>query len=100
VFEAFIHSGKFLGGFNLACSALNIALLVNTSLFDQDLQWAILLLFNALAHGTQFAYNVPVALAKQPVEGIPPVKGVMLFIFVNDFILMAVNGIFALTYLL
>ena len=55
VFETLIMSGKFLGGFNLAFSVLSVLLLLNTSIFDQDLQWSIILLVTAIAHGTQFA---------------------------------------------
>jgi len=91
VFETLIMSGKFLGGFNLAFSVLNVLLLINTSLFDKDLQWAIILFATAIAHATQFAFNVPVALQNRRGEGVWQVKGVMLFIFVTDFVMMSLN---------
>ena len=91
VFDTLIMSGKFLGGFNLAFSALNILLLINTSLFDKDLQWVILLFAIAVAHATQFAFNVPVALQNRRGEGVWQVKGLMLFIFVTDFTMMMLN---------
>ena len=91
VFETLIMSGKFVAGFNLAFLALNILLLFNTSLFDKDLQWAILLFVIAVAHATQFAFNVPVALQNRRGEGVWQVKGLMLFIFITDFTMMALN---------
>lgn len=101
VFQILAESGRFLGGFNLAFCVLNILLLVYIGEFDKDIQWAILLFVNAIAHGTQFAFNVPIALANRRGAGIWQVlKGTMLFIFVNDFLLMAWNAIFAATYFL
>jgi len=91
VFETLIMSGKFVAGFNLAFLVLNVLLLINTSLFDKDLQWAILLFVIAVAHATQFAFNVPVALQNRRGEGVWQVKGLMLFIFIIDFTMMALN---------
>jgi len=98
VFETLIMSGKFLGGFNLAFSVLNILLLINTGLFDKDLQWAIILFATAIAHATQFAFNVPVALLNRRGEGVWQVKGVMLFIFVTDFVMMSLNLVLSAIY--
>ena len=42
VLQTLVQSGKFLGGFNLAFSVLSILLLLNTGLFDKDMQWAII----------------------------------------------------------
>lgn len=95
VLETLIMSGKFLGGFNLAFCVLNILLLINTSLFDKDLQWAILLSANAVAHGSQFAFNVPVKLQNLHGKGVWQVKGLMMFIFITDFMLMVLNAILA-----
>lgn len=100
VLETLVMSGKFLGGFNLAFSLLNILLLLNLELFDKDLQWAILLCVNSVAHGSQFAFNVPVALQNRHGKGVWKVKGVMGFIFVNDFLMMSFNGVLAAVYLL
>ena len=44
-YEALVESGRFMGGFNLVLSLLNIALLFNLAGFDKDSQWAVLLLF-------------------------------------------------------
>lgn len=98
VFETLSTSGKFLGGFNLAFCVLSILLLANTSLFDKDLQWAIILFATAVAHGTQFAFNVPVALQNRRGLGVWQVKGLMLFILITDFVLMTMNGVLAALY--
>lgn len=98
VMETLIGAGKFIAGFNLAFMILNILLLCSIDLFDKDLQWAILLLVISTAHGTQFAYNVPVALKNRRGEGVWEVKGLMRFIFVTDFTLMALNGLIATIY--
>ena len=98
VLETLIMSGKFLGGFNFAFLVLNVLLLINTDVFDKDLQWAIILLSIAVAHGTQFAFNVPVAVQNRRGEGVWQVKGLMLFIFVTDFTLMTLNASLAAHY--
>jgi len=100
VFDTLIMSGKFLGGFNLAFAVFNILLLITPSAFDKDLQWAIILFVTAIAHGTQFAFNVPVALQNRSGGGVWQVKGVMRFIFVTDFVMMALNAVFAAIYYL
>jgi hypothetical protein len=98
VFETLIMTGKFLGGFNLAFLVLNILLLINTSLFDKDLQWAIILFATAIAHATQFAFNVPVALQNRRGEGVWQVKGLMRLIFVTDFVMMVLNFVLSSIY--
>lgn len=95
-YEALVESGRFMGGFNLALSALNVMLVFNLGGFDTDRHWAVLLIFNALAHGSQFAGNIPMALQNRAGGGLWPVfKGVMLRIFVIDFALMVANAAFA-----
>ena len=42
-YEALIESGRFMGGFNLALSALNIMRFYNIGGFATDAQWATLL---------------------------------------------------------
>jgi len=99
VFGILIETGKFLGGFNLAFSVLNILLLLNLNAFGSDVQWAILLFVNAVAHGTQFAANVPIALQNRRGNGVWKVfEGLMLFIFVTDFALMALNAAMSVIY--
>ncbi|WP_164115744.1 hypothetical protein [Sphingorhabdus sp. Alg239-R122] len=100
-YEAIIETGRFMGGFNLALSALNILLLLNVGGFDKDSQWATLLIFNAIAHGSQFAGNIPMALQNRRGNGLWNVfKGVMLRIFVIDFTLMVFNTVLAMTLVL
>ena len=71
-------------------------LLFNFGGFTENSQWATLLIFNALAHGSQFFGNVPMALQNRRGEGLWNVfKGVMLRIFVIDFTLMVANAGFA-----
>lgn len=96
-YAAVIESGRFMGGFNFALSALNIMLLIGFGGFEAGEQWAVLLIFNSLAHGSQFAGNIPMALANRRGGGIWRVfKGVMLRIFVIDFTLMVANGVLAI----
>ena len=98
VLETLVMSGKFLGGFNLAFAVLSALLLIDTSLFDKGLQWAIILFSIAVAHATQFAYNVPVFLQNRRGEGVWQVKGLMMFIFITDFVMMTLNGALAVLY--
>ena len=96
-YDAVIESGRFMGGFNIALSLLNVALLFNLGAFETNPQWALLLAFNSIAHGSQFAGNIPMALANRRGEGIWQVfQGVMLRIFVIDFTLMMANGVLAI----
>lgn len=85
-----------MGGFNLALSALNVLLLFNIGGFETEAQWATLLIFNAMAHGSQFFGNAPMALQNRSGGGLWNFfKGVMLLIFVLDFTLMVANAGFA-----
>jgi len=96
-YAALVESGRFSGGFNFALCALNICLLANLAGFETDMQWATLLGFNALIHGSQFYGNVPMALQNRRGGGLWNVfKGVMLRIFVIDFVLMTFNGLLAI----
>jgi len=96
VFGILAESGRFLGGFNFAFALLNILLLISLAVFPSDEQRAILLFVFAVAHGSQFIFNVPVAIQNRRGGGIWQVlKGTMLFIFVTDFIMMALNFLLA-----
>lgn len=96
VFQVLAESGRFIGGFNLAFAVCNILLLINLDTFPSDQQRAILLFVFAVAHGSQFAFNVPVAIQNKRGGGVWQVlKGTMLFIFVSDFIMMWLNLILA-----
>jgi len=96
VFEILSQSGRFLGGFNFAFAVCNILLLANLDVFPSDEQRAILLFVFAVAHGSQFIFNVPVALQNRRGAGVWQVlSGTMLFIFITDFVLMTANLIAA-----
>ncbi len=99
-YGAIVESGKFLGGFNLAISLLNVGLPFNVAGFDRPEQWSLVLAFNAIAHGSQFWGNVPMALENRRGGGLWNVfKGVMLRIFVIDFALMVANAVMAVVVL-
>ena len=96
VFEILAESGRFLGGFNFAFAVCNILFLINLDSFPSYTQRAILLFVFAVAHGSQFVFNVPVAIQNTHGGGVWQVlKGTMLFIFISDFIMMALNLILA-----
>lgn len=99
VFDILAATGPFLGGFNFACCALNVLILINPSVFPDNEQRIILCLVIALAHGSQFLSNVPIALENRKGQGVWQVKGLMRFIFITDFVLMLANfvlvGIYA-----
>ena len=95
-YDTLVESGRFLGGFNLAFAVLNALLLLNLATFDQPQQWAILLFVNAVAHGSQFVGNVPIALQNRRGKGVWVVmKGLMRWIFIIDFSLMTLNALLA-----
>lgn len=91
VFETLAATGPFLGGFNFAFCALNVLILINPGVFPDGDQRIILSLVFALAHGSQFISNVPVALDNQKGKGVWQVKGLMRFIFITDLVLMLAN---------
>ena len=92
VFDILAASGRFLGGFNLAFGVCNLLLLTNLDVFPGHEQRAILLFVFAVAHGSQFAPNVPIAIQNKQGGGVWQVlKGTLLFIFVTDFVLMLAN---------
>jgi hypothetical protein len=91
VFDILAESGKFIGGFNFAFAVFNILLLTNLDMFPNDAQRSILLFVFAVAHGSQFIFNVPVAIQNRSGRGVWQVKGTMLFIFITDFIMMVLN---------
>ena len=88
---------QFLGGMNFAFSAFAALLLANRSMFPEARQVALFATVFALAHGSQFLVNVPVALrgGRQGESLWPVLSGPMLFIFIVDFTLMAANGVLA-----
>ncbi len=91
VFDMLAATGGFLGGFNFAFCVLSLLMLVYGGVFQGAEQRAILFGVFALAHGSQFLANVPIALANRSGGGVWQVKGLMRFIFVTDFALMLAN---------
>ena len=98
VFDTLIATGPFLAGFNFAFCVLSALLLFNAAAFPTATQRVILLSVFALAHGSQFLGNVPVALNNRQGEGVWQVAGLMRFIFITDFVLMMANAALAVIY--
>jgi hypothetical protein len=82
---------------NLAFAVLCGAMLFDQPLFPEDRQVAALTSILALAHGTQFATNVPIALEGDGRGDAPwqVLSGLMFFIFFVDFALMLANAAIA-----
>ena len=99
VFDVLTATGPFLGGFNLALCILSVLVLVFSQVFPDAEQRAILCVVFALAHGSQFFSNVPIALANRKGAGVWRVEGLMRFIFATDFVLMIANLGLATVYL-
>ena len=97
LFKTVAASVRFLGGMNLAFAALALLLLMNAPLFPEPRQMALFTSVFALAHASQFAGNLPVALGggRQGEALWPVLSGPMFFIFVVDFVLMVANGVLA-----
>lgn len=97
LFKTVSAAGRFLGGMNFAFAAFAILLLLNSSLFPEAKQLALFAAVFSLAHASQFAFNVPVALGggRQGEALWPVLTGPMLFIFVVDGTLMVANAVVA-----
>ncbi len=98
LFETIAESLRFLGGLNFAFSMFALLLLLCREWFPVPRQFGLFAAIFALAHGSQFAVNVPVALAgaRGAHAPWPVLRGTMLFIFVVDGLLMVANGVLAL----
>ena len=90
-----IATMPFLGGMNLALSILSLLTLYKMRTYPYELLVPITLIISAIAHGTQFFYNVPHVLKGGISKGgvWDVLKGHMLFIFIVDFICMTLNSI-------
>mgnify|MGYP003433671790 FL=1 len=98
LFRTLSGSLRFLGGLNLSLSLFALLVVANLTIFPEGRQIALFAIVFAVAHGTQFFVNVPIALDGRKPGGSPPwqvLSGLMLFIFVIDFVLMACNSILA-----
>ncbi|GHA03183.1 hypothetical protein GCM10008090_10200 [Arenicella chitinivorans] len=98
VFETLAATGPFLGGFNFAFCVLSVILLFNVSLFPELEQRIILFAVIAIAHGSQFVANLPIALENRKGKGVWQIKGLMRFIFITDFSLMLTNAVVVVIY--
>ncbi len=98
LFKTLSASLPFLGGMNLAFAVLAVLLLFNQALFPAGRQKALFAAVFALAHASQFTFNVPVALrgGRQGEAFWPVLQGPMLFIFVVDGTLAVANLIVAI----
>ena len=97
LFTTMAAAVRFLGGMNLALSLFAALILIFRELYPDPKQLALFAVVFAVAHGSQFAYNVPVLLGGgRQGEALWPVRsGPMLFIFVVDCALMLANGALA-----
>ncbi len=90
LFETTAAGVRFLGGFNAAfmllCVILLILFFMQSDLFTDPAERALLLLVIMAAHFSQFAFNLPVLKAgeRKDIALWPVRKGPMLFIFVMD----------------
>jgi hypothetical protein len=93
VYAAISWTIKFLGGLNLAIALLAATMLGYPHIFHERLQNAVLMLFFGIAHGTQFVYNIPIALRElqRKPHLWPVLTGEMLTIFIGDGILCGFN---------
>jgi hypothetical protein len=94
LFQMAAASVRFLGGMNLAFAVLSLLLLLNLAAFPGNGQRALLLLTFCIAHGSQFYFNVPIAVSGgRKGEALWDVlQGPMRFIFIVDAVLMLTNG--------
>ena len=90
-----------MGGMNFALALFSLLLLANLDLFPDAKQIALFCAVFAVAHGSQFYFNLPVALGGgRKGESLWPVlSGPMRIIFVVDATLMAVNAVLVVCFL-
>lgn len=101
LFKTVAASVRFLGGMNLAFALLSTLFLLNLDVFPSSTQRCLLLLVFAVAHGSQFYFNVPIALGggRQGESLWNVLHGPMRFIFFIDATLMVANGALSAAYL-
>jgi hypothetical protein len=97
LFRVVAYSLKFLGGLNLAFAIFALVVAIQPAIFPSPLQHTLLSLIFGFAHGTQFYFNIPVAIKEY--RGEPHLwsvlKGKMFFIFLTDACLCILNFVFA-----
>ena len=92
---------RFLGGMNFALALFSLLILANLDLFPDAKQIALFCAVFAVAHVSQFYFNLPVALGGgRKGESLWSVlSGPMRIIFVIDAMLMTVNGVLVVCFL-
>ena len=90
-----------MGGMNFALAVFSLLLLLNLDLFPDAKQIALFSFIFAVAHGSQFYFNLPIALGGgRKGESLWPVlSGPMRFIFVVDATLMVANAVLVVCFL-
>ena len=101
LFVTIAASVRFLGGMNFALAFFSLLLLANLDLFPDAKQIALFCAVFAVAHGSQFYFNLPVALGGgRKGESLWPVLfGPMRIIFVVDATLMVANAVLVVCFL-
>lgn len=96
--DTVIASGRFLGGMNLGFATLSVLLILFSAHFTQPTQIFVCCVAFAVAHGSQFVGNVPIAWREHKGQTPlwPVLRGPMLFIFVVDLIMATLNGVLAI----
>lgn len=97
-FPILAHLLKFLGGMNLALAVLSILCLIYFNSFIDNPMAALILLVIAIAHGSQFWYNLPLAIKERSGHSPlwPVLKNRMYFIFRGDILLGILNFVAAI----
>lgn len=92
-FPILAHLLKFLGGMNFAFALLSILCLINYDSFIETYLADKILLVIAIAHGSQFWFNLPLAIQERKDDSPlwPVLKNRMYFIFKGDIILTIMN---------
>lgn len=92
-FAVLIHALRFLGGMNLALALYSLLLLLHPEMWDVALQVVIPLMIFGVAHGSQFYFNLPLAVRQARGQRYlwPVWNGPMLGIFLADGLLCVLN---------
>ena len=101
LFSTITASVRFLGGMNLAFAVFSLLLLFNLGMFPETRQAGLFCFIFAVAHGSQFYFNVPIALGGgRKGESLWPVlSGPMRFIFATDIIFTVANVALCIAFL-
>ncbi len=97
-FPILAHLLKFLGGMNFAFAVLSILCLIYYDFFFDSPLAVLILLVMAIAHGSQFWFNLPLAIKERKGNSPlwPVLRNRMYFIFKGDIILAIMNLVAAI----